>query len=66
MLISLKPNIVFFFEIFPADMESQRRQLTPEQDALEHIVACRDKPFLEEIYIDAFKGRRNIFDVTLY
>lgn len=47
-------------------MESQRRQLTPEQDALEHIVACRDKPFLEEIYIDAFKGRRNIFDVTLY
>ncbi|XP_034560363.1 uncharacterized protein LOC117827743 isoform X3 [Notolabrus celidotus] len=38
-------------------MEAERRQLTPEQDALEHIAACRDKPFLEGIYIDAFKGR---------
>nr|XP_046274081.1 uncharacterized protein LOC124074833 isoform X2 [Scatophagus argus] len=38
-------------------MDKQRRQLTPEQDALEHIVACRDKPFLEERYIDSFKGR---------
>ncbi|XP_044027833.1 uncharacterized protein LOC122864451 isoform X2 [Siniperca chuatsi] len=38
-------------------MEKQRRQLTPEQDALEHIVACRDKPFLEERFIDSFKGR---------
>ncbi|XP_039675540.1 uncharacterized protein LOC120570916 isoform X5 [Perca fluviatilis] len=38
-------------------MEKQRRQLSPEQDALEHIVAHRDKPFLEERFIDFFKGR---------
>ncbi|XP_041811872.1 uncharacterized protein LOC121620002 [Chelmon rostratus] len=38
-------------------MEKTTRQLTPEQDALEHIVACRDKPFLEDRYIDCFKGR---------
>ncbi|XP_067468322.1 uncharacterized protein [Thunnus thynnus] len=38
-------------------MENERRQLTPEQDALEHIVACRDKPFLEGRFIDLFKGR---------
>ncbi|XP_059205277.1 uncharacterized protein LOC131984472 [Centropristis striata] len=38
-------------------MEMQRRQLTPEEDALEHIVPCRDKPFLEERFIDSFKGR---------
>ncbi|XP_049890842.1 uncharacterized protein LOC126384039 isoform X1 [Epinephelus moara] len=34
-----------------------RGQLSPEQDALEHIIACRDKPFLEERFIDSFKGR---------
>ncbi|GLD59403.1 uncharacterized protein AKAME5_001140500 [Lates japonicus] len=38
-------------------MEKQKRPLTPEEDALEHIVARRDKPFLEERYIDSFKGR---------
>ncbi|XP_075962356.1 uncharacterized protein LOC142965335 isoform X3 [Anarhichas minor] len=38
-------------------MDKQRRQLTPEQDALEHILACRDKRFLEERFIDSFKGR---------
>ncbi|KAI4817450.1 hypothetical protein KUCAC02_010851 [Chaenocephalus aceratus] len=38
-------------------MEKQRRQLTPEQDALEYIVACRDKPFLEEKFINSFKGK---------
>nr|XP_020474167.1 uncharacterized protein LOC109970738 [Monopterus albus] len=38
-------------------MENQRGQLTHEQDALDHIVACRDKPFLEERFIDYFKGR---------
>ncbi|KAK5883248.1 hypothetical protein CesoFtcFv8_019600 [Champsocephalus esox] len=38
-------------------MEKQRRQLTPEQDALEYIVACRDKPFLEEKLINSFKGK---------
>lgn len=47
-------------------MENQRRQLTPEQDALEHIAACWDKPFLEERYIDVIKGRMNIFDVTFH
>ncbi|XP_034748086.1 uncharacterized protein LOC117956880 isoform X2 [Etheostoma cragini] len=38
-------------------MEKERRKMSPEQDALEHIVACRDKPFLEERFIDFFKGR---------
>ncbi|XP_065804365.1 uncharacterized protein [Labrus bergylta] len=38
-------------------MENERPQLTPEQDALEHIFACKDKPFLEGRYIDASKGR---------
>ena len=38
-------------------MEEQKRSLTPAEDALEHIVACRDKPFLEERHIDSFKGR---------
>ncbi|XP_034027942.1 uncharacterized protein LOC117512090 [Thalassophryne amazonica] len=35
----------------------QERQLTPEDDALEHIAACRDKLFLEERFIDFSKGR---------
>ncbi|MED6289138.1 hypothetical protein CHARACLAT_033227 [Characodon lateralis] len=34
-----------------------REANTPEQDALEHIVACKDKPFLEEQFINPFKGR---------
>ncbi|KAM4725561.1 uncharacterized protein FYW61_013665 isoform 2-T3 [Anableps anableps] len=38
-------------------MKQQRGKQTPEQDALEHIVACKDKPFLEEQFIDSFKGR---------
>ncbi|XP_014851727.1 PREDICTED: uncharacterized protein LOC106923279 isoform X2 [Poecilia mexicana] len=38
-------------------MKEQRGKQTPEQDALEHIVACKDKPFLEERFIDSFKGR---------
>lgn len=52
-----KPNI--YLENFSAAMEDQRRELTPEQDALEHIAACRDKHFLEERHIDAIKGRMN-------
>lgn len=36
-------------------MEKQRR--TPKEDALEHIVAHRDKSFLEQRFIDSFKGR---------
>lgn len=36
--------------------EKQSRQLTPEQDALEHIKASRDKPFLEQMFIEPFKG----------
>ncbi|XP_040909011.1 uncharacterized protein LOC121191726 isoform X2 [Toxotes jaculatrix] len=39
------------------NVEQQGRQLTPEQDSLGHIKACRDKPFLEEMFIDSFKGR---------
>ncbi|XP_029976872.1 histone-lysine N-methyltransferase set-1-like [Salarias fasciatus] len=37
-------------------METHNSQLTPEQDALQHIAACRDKPFLKERFIDSFKG----------
>ncbi|XP_028256549.1 uncharacterized protein LOC114432624 isoform X2 [Parambassis ranga] len=37
--------------------EQQGQQLTPEQDALEHIKTCRDKPFLKAAFIDSFKGR---------
>lgn len=47
-------NFVYYFLDL---MEMQGRQLTPEQDALEHIVAFKDKPFLEERFIDSFKGR---------
>lgn len=36
-------------------MEDQ--QLTPEEDALKHIAACIDKPFLEERYVDALKDK---------
>ncbi|XP_072227139.1 uncharacterized protein [Leuresthes tenuis] len=42
---------------FPAVMEKSSRHLTPAQDALQHIVGCRDKPFLEQRFIDTFKGR---------
>ncbi|XP_028255263.1 histone-lysine N-methyltransferase set-1-like [Parambassis ranga] len=38
-------------------MENNIRELTPEQEALEHIVANRDKPSLEKRFIDSFKGR---------
>ncbi|CAG5889514.1 unnamed protein product [Menidia menidia] len=44
------------FEKFPAVMEKRNRQLTPAEDALEHIVACRDKPFLEQHFIDSYIG----------
>ncbi|TMS18608.1 Zinc finger MYM-type protein 4 [Larimichthys crocea] len=37
--------------------KKQKRQPTPEQDAEEHIKAGRDKPFLEEMFIDHQKGR---------
>lgn len=57
-LVTPKPNI--YLGNFSAAMEDQRRELTPEQDALEHIAACRDKHFLEERYIDAIKGRMNV------
>lgn len=36
--------------------KTQKRQLTPEQDAEKHIKAGRDKPFLEEMFIDRLKG----------
>ncbi|XP_034027605.1 histone-lysine N-methyltransferase set-1-like [Thalassophryne amazonica] len=35
----------------------QRRRKKPEQDAKEHILAGKDKPFIEKRYINAFKGR---------
>lgn len=54
-----KPNI--YLENVSAAMEDQRREVTPEQDALEHIAACRDKHFLEKRYIDVIKGRMNFY-----
>lgn len=36
--------------------EQQVNQPTPEQDALEHIKTYKDKPFLEGIFTDPFKG----------
>ncbi|XP_051811567.1 uncharacterized protein LOC127536125 isoform X2 [Acanthochromis polyacanthus] len=38
-------------------MEKQGGEMTPEQDALQYIAACRDKPFLEERFIDSLKGK---------
>ncbi|XP_054601443.1 uncharacterized protein [Nothobranchius furzeri] len=38
-------------------MKEQRRQAVAEQDARAHIVACKDKPFLIERFIDSDKGR---------
>lgn len=49
-------NLVYC-ENVPAVMEKKSRQLTPEQDALEHILACRDKHFLKERVVDSFKGK---------
>ncbi|XP_068188438.1 uncharacterized protein [Antennarius striatus] len=39
-----------------ASMNKQSPDLSPEQDAQQHIKACRDKPFLEERFIDPIKG----------
>lgn len=47
-------------------MEMQQRKRTPEQDALEHIAAFKDKPFLEERFIDSFKGRCILVITFLY
>ncbi|KAG7501391.1 zinc finger MYM-type protein 4-like [Solea senegalensis] len=38
-------------------MENQKKSLSPEEDALVHIHACTDKYFLEDRFIDSFKGR---------
>uniref|UniRef100_A0A3P8TAJ8 SET domain-containing protein n=1 Tax=Amphiprion percula TaxID=161767 RepID=A0A3P8TAJ8_AMPPE len=38
-------------------MEKRGGKITPEQDALQYIAACRDKPFLEERFIDSLKGK---------
>ncbi|XP_075886472.1 uncharacterized protein LOC142890974 isoform X7 [Nelusetta ayraudi] len=35
----------------------QTKKITPKQDALEHICAHRDKPFLKETFINTSKGR---------
>lgn len=34
----------------------QTKKITPKQDALEHICAYRDKPFLKETFINTSKG----------
>lgn len=46
-------------------MEKKTRKLTPEQDALEHILAFRDKSFLEERFIDPIKGKMYISESSL-
>ncbi|XP_041867585.1 uncharacterized protein LOC121656583 isoform X2 [Melanotaenia boesemani] len=38
-------------------VEQHGSQLTPFEDALEHMKTCRDKAFLQEKFIDLFKGR---------
>ncbi|XP_062419595.1 uncharacterized protein LOC134132279 isoform X3 [Pungitius pungitius] len=38
-------------------MMERRRRKTPEQDAMDHIILGRDKSFLQEKFIDSFKGR---------
>ncbi|KAI9516392.1 hypothetical protein NQZ68_015893 [Dissostichus eleginoides] len=37
-------------------MTQRSRRKTPEQDAIEHIILGRDKPFLDTRYINTFKG----------
>lgn len=60
-------SLVYAFNIItlPDAVEQRGRSLTPEQDALEHIKACRDKPFLEEMFIDPSKGFYLIYLVSL-
>lgn len=38
------------------DVDKQGGQLTPEQDAMQHIKACKDKSFLKEMFINSTKG----------
>ncbi|KAI4815059.1 hypothetical protein KUCAC02_005225 [Chaenocephalus aceratus] len=38
-------------------MTQRSRRKTPEQDAIDHIILGRDKPFLEARFINTFKGR---------
>lgn len=38
------------------DVDQQGGQLTPEQDAMQHIKACKDKSFLKEMFINSTKG----------
>lgn len=42
-------------------MEKQKPKLTPEQDALNHIADGKDKPFLEQRFINSFKGLIFVF-----
>lgn len=46
-------------------MENRHKRVNPEQDALVHIVARRDKPFLEERFIDSFKGMWCIYKTVI-
>ncbi|KAJ4925111.1 hypothetical protein JOQ06_017848 [Pogonophryne albipinna] len=38
-------------------MTQRSRRKTPEQDAIDHIILGRDKPFLEARFINTFKGK---------
>ena len=55
------PVVIFLaFELFAEEEEPLDGPLTPVQDALEHIKAQRDKGFLQEKFIDSFKGLWNL------
>ena len=38
-------------------MTARGRRKSPEQDAVDHIIQGKDKPILEEKFIDTFKGK---------
>lgn len=68
---SIKTEVLSWFYVFVmyfiflAVMETKKRHLTPEQDALEHILHFKDKSFLEERPIDAVDGK-NVFFLLLF
>ncbi|XP_054637986.1 uncharacterized protein LOC129185220 isoform X2 [Dunckerocampus dactyliophorus] len=39
------------------ERRTRRRRKSPEQDAVDHVLQGRDKPFLEGTFINTFKGR---------
>lgn len=69
--------VYFFYNFYkkeqeqmdPAVMEKQEPLVTPEQDALNHIADGRDKPCLEQRFINSFKGTKFVCifeDISVY